>query len=233
MSVRDLDRVYFRVDPVILTFHRAQLSVLLVKRASAPYEGLWGLPGGRVDKLKCADLNAALLLKLKQKTGIDSVFFEQLATYGGDRMDPRGWSVTTAYLALVHASEIDMETVHGDEFCCWKPLTAVGRECEMAFWHQRIICDAYKRLRDKSLYTDLPVNFMPEQFTYPMLRRAYEAVLGISISRQAFAKRMDAAGIFVPTGAMDTGRSRPSPLYRRVERGGAYVFPGIIKGVNI
>ncbi len=220
----------FSVDPVIFTFYKEELCVLLVKREQEPCLGMWGLPGGRVDKHHCRDLDAALALKLKSKTGIEKLFFEQLATYGSEDMDPRGWSVTAAYLALVHESEFDIDALQGSELVRWRPLRSIGTDCEMAFWHQRIIDDAFKRLRDKCLYTDLPVNFMPETFTYPMLKAAYEQVLGISISRQSFAKRMDSAGIFEDTGEREAGRNRPSPLYRRKSRGGFYIFPGIIKG---
>ncbi|WNO10859.1 NUDIX hydrolase [Teredinibacter sp. KSP-S5-2] len=226
-----IDWVLYSVDPVIFTFHKGELCVLLVKRSSEPEKGLWALPGGRVDKDNCPDLDSALLAKLKRKTGIENIFFEQLSTYGSDSMDPRGWSVTTAYLALAHEGEFDINNMEGSEIIRWKPISDVGTKCEMAFWHEQIIKDAFNRLRDKSLYTDLPVNFMPETFTYPMLKEAYEKILGISITRQSFAKRMDSAGIFEDTGEREAGRNRPSPLYRKINRGGAYIFPGIIKGV--
>jgi len=224
-----IDWVLYSVDPVIFTFYRGELSVLLVKRDYEPHKGLWALPGGRVDKTACEDLESALLAKLKTKTSIENVFFEQLATYGSDAMDPRGWSVTTAYLALIHEDEFDINTLEGSEVIRWRAISEIGETTEMAFWHEKIIRDAYKRLRDKSLYTDLPVNFMPEKFTYPMLKDAYEKILGISISRQSFAKRMDTAEIFENTGEKELGRNRPSPLYRKKNRGGAYIFPGILK----
>lgn len=225
----NVDWVLYSVDPVIFTFFRSELCVLLIKRASQPYQGLWSLPGGRVDQTACANLEQALLTKLKRKTGIDNIFFEQLATYGGSGMDPRGWSVATAYLALVHESELDINRLETDEQIRWWRLSEIGGDRPLAFWHEKMIRDAFVRLRDKSLYTDLPVNFMPEKFTYPMLKQAFEKILGTSISRQSFARRMDAAGIFEDTGERETGRNRPSPIYRRIQRGGAYVFPGIIK----
>ena len=228
-SMNSVDWVLYSVDPVIFTFFRNELCVLLVKRSLEPYQGLWALPGGRVDKLACENLEQALMAKLKSKTGIENIFFEQLATYGGKDMDPRGWSVSTAYLALVHESELDINRLETDELVRWRPLAEIGKEVKLAFWHEKMVADAFNRLRDKSLYTDLPVNFMPATFTYPMLKQAFETILGISISRQSFARRMDAAGIFEDTGERETGRNRPSPVYRKKHRGGAYIFPGIIK----
>ncbi len=228
MTIKAVDWVLYSVDPVIFTFYQQTLSVLLVYRRHGPFKGYWGLPGGRVDKKHANDLDTALALKLKAKTGLEQLFFEQLATYGSADMDPRGWSVTTAYLALVHEGDVCVEGIEGVDYC-WVPIADI-KKMKLAFWHEKIIQDAFTRLRDKSLYTDLPVNFMPEQFTYPMLREAYEKILDMTLSRQSFAKRMDSANIFEDTGHKEIGRNRPSPLYRKKDRGGAYIFPGIIKG---
>lgn len=230
--MNDVDWVFFSVDPVIFTFHKEELSVLLVKRQSDPCKGLWGLPGGRVDKKACADLAEALRLKLKQKTGINDLFFEQLGTYGSDSMDSRGWSVTTAYLALTHEDELNFDSSGNSEPMMWMSLDEVEDLPAMAFWHRKIIQDAFSRLRDKSLYTDLPVNFMPQKFTYPALKKAYEKIIGVDIARQGFARRMDSAKIFEDTGEREEGQNRPSPLYCKSRRGGAYIFPGLIKGVK-
>jgi 8-oxo-dGTP diphosphatase len=231
-TMKDVDWVLFSVDPVIFTFHEGELSVLLVRRENEPYKNLWGLPGGRVDKTTCADLGEALRLKLKQKTGIDNLFFEQLGTYGSDSMDPRGWSVTTAYLALIHEEELNFASSDSTEAMMWMSLDKVGALPKLAFWHRQIIYDAFARLRDKSLYTDLPVNLMPEKFTYPALKAAYEKIIGVDITRQGFARRMDSANIFEDTGDREEGTNRPSPLYKKSRRGGAYVFPGLIKCVK-
>ena len=228
MKIKDVDWVFFSVDPVIFTFYQGKLSVLMVQRSFEPFQGHWGLPGGRVDQKACKDLDTALALKLESKTGLKKIFFEQLGTYGSEDMDPRGWSVTTAYLALVNESDVSVDGTLGEDYI-WAAVLDLDRYT-LAFWHRRIIQDAYTRLRDKSLYTDLPVNFMPKLFTYPMLKEAYEKILDIDISRQRFAKRMDSAEIFEDSGQKEMGRNRPSPLYRKKDRGGAYIFPGIIKG---
>lgn len=228
--MKNIDWVLFSVDPVIFTFHNDELCVLVVKRKNKPFKDCWGIPGGRVNKEQCSDLAEALQDKLKLKTGLENVFFEQLATYGSDDMDPRGWSVTTVYLALVHESDLEFKIIKNSEPVKWMPLNEVENSTKMAFWHRKIILAGYERLRDKSLYTDLPVNFMPELFTYPMLRKVYEKILNISITRQSFARRMDSANIFEDTGLREEGRNRPSPLYRKSNRGGSHIFPGLIKG---
>lgn len=225
-SINPVDIVLFSVDPVIMTLIDDNLHVLAVKRTSEPFKGLWGLPGGRVDKA-CKNLDEALALKLKQKTGLDSIYFEQLQTYGSNEMDPRGWSVTTAYLSLVHKDSIDFialpESHSRPE---WIPLkSVVNGKIEMAFWHKQIISDAFERLKSKSLYTDLPANLMAPLFTIATLRSAYEAILGCELTRQSFAKRMESANIFIKTDKVELGSHRAPPLYRKRSRGGNYYFP--------
>lgn len=222
-----IDYVLFSVDPVILTIREGELSVLVVRRNSAPFKGAWGLPGGRVDKHECSDLDQALAQKLREKTGIENMFFEQVQTYGSIDMDPRGWSVTTSYLALADSDSLEFEDNDRQK---WLEVKSVGKECKLAFWHDQIVLDAVNRLKSKSLYTDLPVNLMPNKFTYQMLRSAFETVLGFKIARQGFTKRMDDAAIFSDTGERERGSNRPAPLFRKKRRGGAHVFPRQLKG---
>ncbi len=230
MTSVNIDIVLFSVDPIIFTIRDQQLCVLLVKRTAEPFKDLWGLPGGRVDKKQCHNLEQGLALKLEEKTGLKNIFFEQLGTYGSDEMDPRGWSVTTAYIALVNVEKINLLEQNQDIQMMWVPIEELGHSIKLAFWHERLITDGVERLKSKSLYTDLPVNFMPDQFTYPMLRKAYEIVLGTNISRQTFTKRMDQAGIFELTGEYhQDGPARPAPFYRNLNPGGAYYFPGVIR----
>ena len=225
-----IDYVLFSVDPVILSIVDDELSVLAITRDQEPYKGKWALPGGRVDKDACSLLAPAVALKLKEKTGIEDMFFEQVQTYGGAEMDPRGWSVTTSYLALTHESPVDLSGVPSGATMAWLPVSKIASDYDMAFWHAEIIHDAVERLRSKSYYSDLPVNLMPETFTFQQLRKAYELILGIRISRQSFQKRMDDAGIFEDTGERERGSNRPSPLYRKKTLGGSYFFPRMIKG---
>ena len=228
--MKSIDYVLYSIDPVILSIVAGELSVLVVKRKAEPFKGQWGLPGGRVDQKACLDLDGALQKKLAEKTGIKNVFFEQVQTYGSSEMDPRGWSVTTSYLALLDSEDPALVVTKSDDKQKWVPVSTIGKSESLAFWHNQIVLDAVARLRSKSLYTDLPVNLMPEIFTYQMLRNAYEVVLGISLSRQAFTRRMEDAGIFEDTGDRERGSNRPAPLYRKKERGGAFVFPRQLKG---
>ena len=89
------------VDSVLLTLHEQVLCVLLVERANPPQQGYWGLPGGFIDIEQDESTRATALRKLTEKTGISPSWLEQLDTFSGAQRDPRGWSLTIAWYALI------------------------------------------------------------------------------------------------------------------------------------
>ncbi len=75
------------------------LEVLLVRRGGHPFLGCWAVPGGFVNPDEDAD--AACARELQEETGLEGVPFEQLGFYSTPGRDPRGWVVSSAYVALV------------------------------------------------------------------------------------------------------------------------------------
>lgn len=92
-SVMDQDEDNYRKLP------EKQLKVLLVRRGDHPCIGQWALPGGFVNGDE--SLDAAAVRELKEETGIDYIYMEQLYTYGAPQRDPRTRIVSTAYMALL------------------------------------------------------------------------------------------------------------------------------------
>jgi 8-oxo-dGTP diphosphatase len=225
MPHRDnIDTVLFSVDPVIFSLVAGELCVLLVKRTEEPCANCWGIPGGRVDKKTCGNLLDGAVAKLKEKTGLSQSYLEQVCTDGGPDMDPRGWSVATVYMALVRYEAVTLAQTASGEPARWVPV-AEALERRLAFWHNRFIEAAYLRLRDKVLYTDLPIDLMPPSFTLAALRKAYEAIVKQPLQRQSFAKRMLDAGILIDTGEKEIASSRPAAKYRRANLAKPHIFP--------
>lgn len=219
-----IDSVLFSVDPVIFSLVHGELCVLLVRRMDNPFKGVWGIPGGRVDKQACSSIAQGATAKLKEKTGLSQSYLEQVCTDGGPDMDPRGWSVSTVYMALVRFEAITLEKTLQESETRWVPVKE-ALHMDLAFWHSRFIEAAYQRLRDKVLYTDLPIDLMAESFTLAALRKAYEAIIQQPLQRQSFAKRMLDADILEDTGEKEIGNSRPAAKYRRKSLPKPYIFP--------
>lgn len=87
------------VDIVVFSIHQHRLKVLLIQRGIPPFKGQYALPGGFV--LAGETLEAAAFRELREETGTENVYLEQLYTFGDPKRDPRGRVVTVAFYALV------------------------------------------------------------------------------------------------------------------------------------
>jgi 8-oxo-dGTP diphosphatase len=117
---------------------------------------------------------------LRDKTGIVSPYLEQLATFSGRGRDPRGWSISVAYYALVPPAVIE-RAGHPEVL-----LMPIDRIQGLPFDHRQIVEAAVERMRNKSSYSSLPVYLCGESFTLPQLQSVYEALLGELLNKVSF-----------------------------------------------
>jgi 8-oxo-dGTP diphosphatase len=200
-------RLICTVDVVLLTLRDGQLQLLLHKRDREPFAGALALPGGYVHPDEDQGCEDAAQRVLAQKAGLRSPYLEQLASFSGPARDPRGWSVSVAYFALVPAPE---EGVAGQ---IWLPVDQLP---QLPFDHGSIVAAALERVRNKSQYSSLPVHLCPEPFTLPQLHAVYEALLGEAINAVSFRRKMEELGILEPLAGEKRadGAHRPAQLYR-------------------
>lgn len=204
------------VDVAIFTLDDDALRVLLVQRPrepGEPFPGQWALPGGFVDVERDEDLRACAARKLREKTGVAAGYLEQLGSWGGATRDPRGWSATHAYFALVPADTRPAAGANAAD-AKWLAVGAHGVRQKLAFDHDEILAAAIERLRAKVEYTSLPAYLVPREFTLTELQRAYEVVLGRPLEKSAFRTRVLAAGLVEPVGRRREGPNRPAELFR-------------------
>ncbi len=204
------------VDVVLLTLTHDRLHVALLQRDHPPFAGVLALPGGYVHADEDADTSDAARRMLRDKTGIESPYLEQLATFSGRARDPRGWSLSVVYYALVPWTVIT--AANRREVV----VVAVDEVRALPFDHQQIIEAAVRRVRDKSTYSSLPVYLCGDSFTLPQLQSVYESILGAPINKVSFRRKIDELDMLEPlAGALDTGKAhRPAQLYRLKKRFG-------------
>lgn len=210
-DARDFDAPLLSVDSVLFTFHGEALKVLLVERSNHPEKGKWGLPGGFVDKQSDTSLEQTAIRKLVEKTGVQPPYIEQLSTVGNKHRDKRGWSVTVVYTSLIayQACAAGIEAVSDAQ---WAELKRLD-DMNLAFDHRELIESARERLKQKALYSIVPAYALPEKFTLPELQSLHEALLGKTIQKKSFRRRIDQAGLLRDTGEKRTERGRPARLY--------------------
>ncbi len=204
------------VDAALLTLQDGALCVGLLQRDRAPFHGTHALPGGFVHVPDDADLAASAARILRDKARVECRFLEQLGTFSGAARDPRGWSLSVAYFALVPAAAL----VAGGGALALHPVAALPA---LAFDHAAIIAAAVGRLRGKSSYSALPAFLLPELFTVAELHAVYQQVLGTRLDPASFRRKMLDQGI-VEAADRRVGAHRPAVLYR-LRAGEAMPFP--------
>jgi ADP-ribose pyrophosphatase YjhB (NUDIX family) len=220
----DFPRPSVTVDVVILALREDRLQVLLMKRGAAPFRGAWAVLGGYIHPSEDADLEAAARRILRQKAGIETPYLEQLAGFGDARRDPRGWSATFAYFALIASEQLVLKQGANAEQVAWWEIEGERVGTALAFDHADILTNAVKRLRAKVEYTSLPVHLLPAKFTLPDLQRVYEQILDRHMDKSAFRKRIAEADFLEPIpGEKRPASNRPAQMYR-VKRGRATIF---------
>ncbi len=214
------DKQIVTVDVVVLTVNERRLAVGLVKREAAPFKGRLALIGGyvRADEDQSTDDTAARVLR--QKTGLEGFYLEQLATFSGAARDPRGWSISVAYLALTPYSRLE-PVLATDRRLKVEPVEAAK---DLPFDHDAILEAALARLRGKGAYSILPARLIDEPFTLSELQHVYEIALGGSrIDKSSFRRKLVEMDLLEPAEGRrtDTG-GRQAQLYQL--RPGATVF---------
>jgi 8-oxo-dGTP diphosphatase len=192
------------VDVVVMTVHGEQPAVLALDRG----DGSLALPGGFVGPQETPAQTAAR--KLHEKTGLERLYLEQLATFADPGRDPRGWIPTVAHLALVPA-----DTQASDPAARWiHPV----EHPPLAFDHDQIVALALERVQGKLWWSNVAVGILPTEFTLAQARGVYEALADTLYDPASFARDLRATGLIAPTGEMrrETG-GRPAQLYRFVD----------------
>jgi 8-oxo-dGTP diphosphatase len=211
------------VDLAVFTLFGRELSVLLRERAASPYPGFWALPGELRSPGYSLDAQARALQATV--TGVEGGWIEQLKTFHRPEQldvngrvivpgrDPRGDVLSVAYIAIVPtamAADTAGSKPEGEQE--WHPVRRLP--VEMAFDHREIVDYAVRRLRSKVGYSSVGFQLLPDEFTISELQHVYEAVLGLSINRGNFWRRVVDRGVIEPTGKERSVRGKKAYLFR-------------------
>lgn len=225
----EFDRPSMAVDVAILTVIEGHLEVALVERGEHPEKGHWALPGGFVQMDESLDRAATRVLA--EKSGLTDVYLEQLYTFGEPTRDPRTRVVSVAYYALVDharlATGADASLTFGRIDVPWEgetggPVEARSQQAQempLAFDHADILGMAVKRIRGKLDYTPIGFQLLSETFTLRRLQDVHETILGRTLNKDSFRRRMLASGLLEATGERESEVGhRPAELYRFTKR---------------
>ena len=122
-------------DCVVMTLE-TKARVLLIERGNEPYKGHWAIPGGFLNMDETTEQCA--IRELEEETGLRIDKVHQIGAYSKVDRDPRGRTVTVAYLAIVDAPQ----PVVGQDDAAKAQWFAVSALPLLAFDHADILHDA-------------------------------------------------------------------------------------------
>lgn len=202
---------YVAVDCVILGYQDEEIKLLLYPRSFEPYKGNWSLLGGFVQDDESADEAAARILK--QTTGLEQIFLEQVASFSDPNRDPEARVISLAYYALIRIDLHDEERVK-ENGAFW---ISINRLPNLIFDHQQMFEKALVKLQQKAGYSLCGSELLPEMFTLIQLRKLYEAIFQKEFDPGNFRKKILSLGALEKLEEKDVSESRKGAFYYKAK----------------
>ena len=208
---REIEKPVLSVDAVVFTVRGESLLVLTCVRDQDPFKNAPALPGVavRIDET----LADAAKRALSEKARLDSadIYLDQLATFDSLYRDPRGRTVSVAYMGLACSADMC------EDGLLWKPVAEITKG-SLPFDHDFIIETAAERLRGKLRYTNIAKALLPPYFRIEEIQNVYGAILGRSVDRTNFRSKLLKIGMIEKvrelSDAVGKQGGRPAHLYR-------------------
>jgi 8-oxo-dGTP diphosphatase len=205
--VNTYPQVSLTVDCVIFGFNDNALQVLLIQSDLDQFKDQLSLLG---DIVKMDEhLDAAASRVVKQRTGMDHLYLEQVHTFSEVGRHPGGRVITTVYASLLNCKDVQLKILDND--IKWHPVAGIQT---MAFDHKKILDFAISWLQKRIQEHPLAFSLLPEKFSLRQLQSVYEAILNTTLDRRNFRKKFASMGLLQDTQEMEIHVShRPGKLY--------------------
>jgi len=196
------------VDCVIFGFDENELKVLLIKSDLKNFEGKWSLLGDLVGSKEALD--EAAYRVLRERTGMDDVYLEQVRSFGETGRHPAARIITVAYCSLINVQHHQLKKL--DNELHWHRAKQIG---DMAFDHKKILEVCYEWLQKRIQEHPLGFSLLPKKFSLRELQNLYEAILGVTLDRRNFRKKFFSMDLLEDTGEYEADvPHRPGKLYK-------------------
>ncbi len=205
-------RLLAAVDCIIFGFDGYELKLLLVKRSLEPQKNNWSLMGGFIETNESADTSATRVLK--QLTGLEGVYLEQLYTFTAHDRDPLERTISLAYFALIdiHKYEAQISEEYHAE---WFPVKHIP---ELIFDHPEMVKMAKEKLQYKAALHPILFELLPLKFTLPQLQSLYEGVYDYEFDKRNFSRKVLSTGLLVKQKEKDKENSKKGAYYYKLNK---------------
>lgn len=204
-------RFLFAVDCIIFGYDGQELKLLVIQRSFEPFKGMWSLVGGFVSETESAEGAAARVLK--DLTGLDGIYMEQLHSFTAPDRDAVERTVSIAYFALIDIKKYKQQ-INEDYHPAWFPINKLP---ELIFDHTKIVELAKEKLRYNAALHPLLFELLPAKFTMPQLQSLYQAVYNAEFDKGNFNRKLLSTKLLLKLKDKDKLSSKKGAFYYKVD----------------
>lgn len=202
-------RFHVAMDCIIFGFDEGELKLLVHKRRFEPAKGHWSLFGGFLREEESLEEGANRILR--ELTGLENIYMEELQTYGEINRDPAGRVISVAYYALIPAHKYSQEysKQYGATWVSLKELPSLIMD------HDSMVEKGLRRLKRRAATQPIGFELLPKEFTIPQLQALYEAIYQSKLDKRNFRKKILSMDVLIKLEQKDMSNSRKGAyLYR-------------------
>ncbi|WP_333864770.1 NUDIX domain-containing protein [Chitinophaga sp.] len=206
------NRMLVAVDCIIFGFDGTELKLLLIKRGFEPEKGRWSLMGGLMKRDETIDHAASRVLK--ELTGLENVYMEQLCTFGEVERDPVDRTLSVLYSSLIDINRYTQQ-INQDYHAEWFPLKKLP---SLIFDHRDMVTLAQQKLRYKAAFHPIVFELLPEKFTLPQLQHLYEGIFDTLMDKRNFSRKVLSTGLLIKQKDKEKATSKRGAFYYKLDK---------------
>ena len=168
------------------------------------------------------NLESAAIRILRERTQLDKIFLQEFAVFSElnrseetfkdfpDDLWHKKRFISVGYYALVNHKDVSPIGDELSESCDWIILDELESQ-NITMDHKQIIEIALNTLREEISYKPIGLNLLPEKFTLSELQKLYEAILGRTLNRGNFYRKIKNIGILKKLDEKRKGGAHKAP----------------------
>ncbi|WP_245652194.1 NUDIX hydrolase [Rufibacter tibetensis] len=205
-------RFLVAVDCIIFGFDGENFKLLLIQRGFAPQKQKWSLMGGFIQPNESLEVGAQRVLK--QLTGLEGVYLEQIAAFSEPTRDPVERTIAVPYFALIDIQKYEAQ-ISSDYHAEWFLLNEMPN---LIFDHEQMVEMAKMRLRYKAALHPILFELLPEKFTLPQLQTLYEKLYDTTFDKRNFSRKVLSTELLIRQEEKDKENSRKGAFYFKLDK---------------
>jgi len=204
-------RILVAVDCIVFGFDGEHLKLLLIQRGFEPEKNKWSLMGGFVEPNESPEDAASRILK--QLTGLEGIYMEQMQAYGQPQRDPIERTLSITYFAFIDIHQYEKqlsEEYHAEWF-------ELKKAPKLIFDHDAMVDMAKEKLKYKAALHPILFELLPEKFTIPQIQTLYENVYDTVLDKRNFSRKLLSTGLLIRQNEKDKENSKKGAYFYKLD----------------